>query len=370
MSKKDISVRKGISNAASRDSHAANLVQIQNVHFRKLMDSLKNDVGNDVSWVDQASLHPNKVRIYITELCNSRCRTCNFWKNNNEIKLETKTWLGILNQIRNLGVLSLEFVGGEPTLRADLPDLITRAKELGYVNILVSSNGLLLSDSYIKELIACGVNGFHISLDGLRDTYNYVRGGDWFEKVVHAISSIAEAGIPVLVLTNLTSQVINELEELVGLVHSMGGHWTVNIIENLKYGFVGVDLNELSISSANEIEKAVSILMRIKERYPSSCELRNEDILYIKNYLNDPSRERNVPCTLGFRDIYLDPRGNVYSACMSMKPVGNVLDTKLADIVRSQRMKANLKAMLLRQCGGCTCGYSQRAELMNQKPIL
>jgi MoaA/NifB/PqqE/SkfB family radical SAM enzyme len=216
-----------------------------------------------------------------------------------------------------------------------LPDLIRNANELGYASILVSSNGFLLNDVYIKELIGCGVNGFHISLDGLRDTYNYVRGVDWFEKVLSAISSIVKAGIPVLVLTNLTRQVIDELEALVDLVH--------------------------------DLEKVISILSRIKKRYPSTCVLRDTDILYIKDYLYDPQRESEVPCSLGFRDIYLDPRGNVYSACMSMNAVGNVLDTPLVEIVQSRQMKSNLKAMLLRQCGGCTCGYSQRAELMHKK---
>jgi hypothetical protein len=50
-----------------------------------------------------------------------------------------------------------------------------------------------------------------------------------------------------------------------------------------------------------------------------------------------------------------------------MNPVGNVLDAQLVDIVQSRQMKSNLKAMLLRRCGGCTCGYSLRAELMHGK---
>ena len=337
----------------------------QHVRFQTLMDSIRKDEGKEVSWVDHAYPQPANARIYITELCNSRCLTCNFWKNKNEVQLDTETWKDILRQIRRAGVSSIEFVGGEPTVRPDLPDLIKKVKELGFVQILISSNGLLLNDVYIKELINCGVNGFHISLDGLRDTYNFVRGIDGFEKALSAISSIAKAKIRVLVYTNLTRQVIDELETLVERVHGLGALWTVNIIENLKYGFSGVYLDNLSISSSADIEKVISTLSRIKQRYSLSCVLRDSDILYIKDYLYDPQREKKVPCSIGFRDIYLDPRGNVYSACMSMNSVGNVLDTQLVDIVRSRQMKSNLKAMLLRQCGGCTCGYSQRAELMH-----
>jgi len=355
---------------ANRDSVSANFAQLQHAHFQALMDSIWKGKGKDVSWVNHAILQPGNVRIYITELCNSRCLTCTFWRSKQEVKLDTKTWKDILCQIRNAGISSLEFVGGEPTIRPDLPALIREARELEFSTILVSSNGLLLNDKSINELIGCGVNSFHISLDGLRDTYSFVRGGDWFKNALSAISRIAQAGIPVLVLTNLTRQVIDELETLVGIVRGLGASWAVNIIENLKYGFKGVDLVELAISSKDDIEKVISILSRIKQRFSSTCILREVDILYIGDYLADPQREREVPCSLGFNDIYLDPRGNVYSACMSMNPVGNVLNTQLVEIIQSGQMKLNLKSMLLRQCGGCTCGYPQRAELMHGRTKL
>jgi MoaA/NifB/PqqE/SkfB family radical SAM enzyme len=162
--------------------------------------------------------------------------------------------------------------------------------------------------------------------------------------------------------------VIVELEELAGLVCGLGAYWGVNITENLKYGFAGVNLDGLVISESGDIEKVITILKRIKSRYTIRCILRDVDIQYIGNYLRNPRSEAEIPCTLGFDGVYLDPRGNVYSACMSMKPVGNVLKTDWEDILRSPQMRTNLKAMLLRRCGGCTCGYAQRAERMQGLP--
>jgi MoaA/NifB/PqqE/SkfB family radical SAM enzyme len=364
----DFLVNKDFSNA-SNDSTFAIRAKEQQSRFKKLMDQIRKNGVRDVAWVDHADPCLANARIYLTELCNSHCLTCNFWKSKNEVQLDTITWKDILQQIRSIGITSLEFVGGEPTMRADLLDIIKEARELRFASILISSNGFLLNDGYISKLIDCGANGFHISLDGLRDTYRYVRGVDWFEKVLLAISSIAKTKAHVLVLTNLTRQVIDDLEALADIVQGMGAFWAVNIIENLKYGFAGVDLATLSISSSDDIEKVISILLRIKRRHSTACLLRDSDILYIKDYLYDPQRERSVPCTLGFKDIYLDPRGNVFTACMSMNPIGNVLTTKLRDIVQSGHMKSNLKAMLLRQCRGCTCGYPQRAELMKKNQL-
>jgi MoaA/NifB/PqqE/SkfB family radical SAM enzyme len=349
---------------------SANLMKIQFANVRKLLNLIELRMEKNVEWIDHSFPILDNARIYITELCNSRCQSCNFWKIKYEAQLQTKTWIGILKQIRNMGISSIEFVGGEPTLRPDLPELIKNARGLGFDSIMISTNGLLLNDNYINQLVGCGLNSLRLSLDGLRDTYNYIRGVDGFEKVLQSLSSSAKAGVRTLVFTNLTRQVIDELEAVVDLVNGLSAYWSVNIIENMKYGFAGVNLEKIAITSHADIERVISILLKIKQKYPLNCMLQDTDILYIKDYLYDPLREKKVPCTLGFRDIYLDPRGNVYSACMSMNPVGNILEAQLSKIVQSQKMQTNLKAMILRRCGGCTCGYSQRAELMNAIPIL
>lgn len=330
----------------------------------KLMDSVQRGGNRDLSWLDRTPIRPVKAKIYLTELCNSRCRTCNFWKRNHEDMLDTESWKRMFADIRSVGISTVEFIGGEPTIRQDLPDLVKAAGELGFSKIRLSSNGLSLTDTMIEKLIQYGMNGLNISIDGLRDTYHYLRGVDGFERALQAASTTARAGISVDVYTNLTRQVIPELEAIVNIVEGIGAHWMANIVENMKYGFVGVSLDELAITSLAEIEEAISILARIRLMKPQACLLRDPDVIFIREFLLDPRREKSVPCALGFDDIYLDPRGFVYSACMSIKPVGRLLEEDLSEIIQSARMKANLKAMLNRECGGCTCGYPQRAELM------
>jgi PqqA peptide cyclase len=46
-------------------------------------------------------------------------------------ELDTATWLRVLDEAADLGVLQVAFSGGEPTLRRDLEDLIARAAGLG-----------------------------------------------------------------------------------------------------------------------------------------------------------------------------------------------------------------------------------------------
>lgn len=344
------------------------LARIRQERFATLVEANDTGTAADLSWVDGTPMIQNSAVIYITEKCNSRCITCNAWKPKKEEQLSTDTWIDILSQIRAAGFSSVEFVGGEPLLRPDLPKLTAAAKQLGFATVMVSSNGFLIDRKRLDNLIEHGVNSFHISVDGMRETYQYIRGVDWFDKVVNAIDMISEAKIPLLILTNLVRQNIIELEEIVSMAKAHGAYWFANILENQKFLFKGIDMADIQISEQADIDRTIEKLYAIRAAYPQTCVLSEADIRYIKDFLEEPGREKQVPCPLGFTESYLDASGNVYPGCMSLKPVGNVTRSNLQAILNSSKMRSRLKSMLRRRCPGCTCGYPQRAQLMHMLP--
>lgn len=66
---------------------------------------------------------------------------------------------------------SLQFSGGEPTVRNDLPDLIREAKKAGITHIEVNTNGLRLAEDidYFKKLLDAGLSTLYLQFDGLRE---------------------------------------------------------------------------------------------------------------------------------------------------------------------------------------------------------
>lgn len=66
---------------------------------------------------------------------------------------------------------SLQFSGGEPTLRNDLPDLVAEAKKAGITHVEVNTNGLRLAEDvdYFKRLLDAGVSTLYLQFDGLRE---------------------------------------------------------------------------------------------------------------------------------------------------------------------------------------------------------
>ena len=81
-------------------------------------------------------------------------------------------------------------VNDEPLLVKDLGKRIAFARKHGFMDILMTTNGLLLSGDRIKEVIEAGVTRILFSLDACtRETYRKVRGGN-LDNVLRAIAGV------------------------------------------------------------------------------------------------------------------------------------------------------------------------------------
>ena len=77
-------------------------------------------------------------------------------------ELTTQEWERVLENIWNAGVPHVVFTGGEPTLRDDLPELISKTEQIGIVSGLLT-DGLKLTDKkYLDTLLVSGLD--HIML--------------------------------------------------------------------------------------------------------------------------------------------------------------------------------------------------------------
>jgi MoaA/NifB/PqqE/SkfB family radical SAM enzyme/glycosyltransferase involved in cell wall biosynthesis len=332
---------------------------------RKMRDALLTSGAKiPESEINNLPLTLENAVLYITEMCNSRCITCHAWKIKSENKLPTESWKLVLERLRSIGIRTVEFVGGEPLLRKDLTELAAEARRLGFTGILVSTNGFLLTAERLAQCLSAGVNSFHVSLDGFHETYRAIRGRDWSDNIRKTLVWIAESNAELLVLTILTRRNLAELEDIVSFVSDIGARWFPNILESGKYLFKGVDTSRLTITESKEVEDLVTKLKSLKARFPHTVSIGMAEIDYLHQYLTNLSKESLIPCTTGFDSIYLDPEANLYTACMSLKPIGNLLKEPPAALIDSTQMRQRLLAMVRRHCPGCTCGYTQRAGYM------
>jgi len=64
---------------------------------------------------------------------------------------------------------AVQFSGGEPTMRDDVPALIRKAKELGFHQVQIATNGIRIANDidYLAELKAAGLSTIYLHFDGI-----------------------------------------------------------------------------------------------------------------------------------------------------------------------------------------------------------
>jgi MoaA/NifB/PqqE/SkfB family radical SAM enzyme len=107
---------------------------------------------------------PIWVHLWITDKCNEICSYCHVKDNSTEdptiSDLKTR-----IDHISELGAVGVAFMGGEPTLRTDLSDLILHADSNDLISFM-TTNGKLLTPESIIGYSALGLDILEISIDG------------------------------------------------------------------------------------------------------------------------------------------------------------------------------------------------------------
>jgi uncharacterized radical SAM superfamily Fe-S cluster-containing enzyme len=157
------------------------------------------------------SHHNQKTCTTILEVssqCNLRCPVC-FAASPAEAKKDPT-----LNQIERrlkktldcAGPCPIQFSGGEPTLREDLPQIVALARKLGFDHVQINTNGIRLAQDFefAQALKDSGVTDFFLQFDGVTDdVYARIRGMALFSAKQRAIETCATLKIAVILVPTL-----------------------------------------------------------------------------------------------------------------------------------------------------------------------
>ena len=127
----------------------------------------------------------------VTNRCNLHCRFC-FAKggeNSEDPSIEElKESIDIISE--KCGGPLIQFSGGEPTVRDDLPELIRYAKTVGCSYTQVNTNGIRIAEDpdFAGQLAASGLDIVFLKFDGVNDDiYTNLRGRKLLETKLRAI---------------------------------------------------------------------------------------------------------------------------------------------------------------------------------------
>ncbi|MFA5139128.1 MAG: radical SAM protein [Elusimicrobiota bacterium] len=201
--------------------------------------------------------------------CNARCLFCYHASDLRGKDLPLRDAAKALLAGRKEGCWIAYFIGGEITLRPDLPAILALARSLGYPCVQVMSNGLRLADPvYARSIVDAGANLFRISIHGhdagLHDKLVGVPGAH--KKVMRALDNLLGLGAEISVNHTLNALNYRTLPLFIeGLVSRFPTLKDINIIFSHYRGEMSVnqDLLKVRVSeTAPYVLQAMDILLR------------------------------------------------------------------------------------------------------------
>lgn len=105
---------------------------------------------------------------------------------------------------------NIQLSGGEPTIRDDLPEIVTMGRELGFSFVQVNTNGLRLGRDleYVKALAESGLSSIFLQFDAVSDeVYRRLRGRAMMEPKMRAIEACGRYGIGVVLVPTIVPDV-------------------------------------------------------------------------------------------------------------------------------------------------------------------
>lgn len=163
------------------------------------------------------------VFLEITKKCNLNCLHCgsDCSKDLKSPELTTDSWFKIIDYLANVYSKNIAFVltGGEPLLHPDIYNIGGHISSKGMRWGMVT-NGVLLHKNNIEKLINSGIFSITVSLDGLKNSHNWLRNNsNAFDKTLEALQLTGFSNIKYRdVVTCVTNRNLKELNDIANLL--------------------------------------------------------------------------------------------------------------------------------------------------------
>mgnify|MGYP001274419353 FL=1 len=190
--------------------------------------------------LDRFGRNIHYLRISLTDHCNLRCVYCmpeDMTFRPNSAMLQDDELLRLVGVFARLGFDKIRLTGGEPTVRANVAEVVRQIAETpGIQSLSMTTNGVLL-EKLARPLKAAGLQRVNVSLDTV-DPERFKRITRWgkLEQVWAGIQAAEEAGLTPVKINAVVVRGFNDgdVTDLARLTLQHG--WQVRFIEMMPFG--------------------------------------------------------------------------------------------------------------------------------------
>jgi len=246
----------------------------ENKPLKRLALSYLEGIGMFGFKMPTIPIGPPVVFWSVTHRCNLNCTHCYVDQDSEEMPFDEAC--SIIDQLSEAKNFIIVFFGGEALIRNDIFDLMKYAVSKN-INVALASNGTFITAQMAKKLKDIGIGYVQVSIDGLKDVHEQIRGNGTFEKAISAIKNCLNEGLYTCIGTTITKLNVHEIYELTELAKSL----KVQKFEIVDFVPSGKASAKAQISlSPIQIEKFSAIVCDIwqkliEEGYPLTLSYKN-----------------------------------------------------------------------------------------------
>lgn len=309
------------------------------------------------------TLNPTVLQLNVNARCNAKCGMCNIWQTENPTQISLQKFEQIFKDPLFQGIEYVCVSGGEPTLRRDLPDVISIMMEvmplLRQVSIpttgIATGRSLSFFSPIAKECFDRKV-GFSIgiSLDGVGEVFDQVRGvPGGYQKVITTILALKKLNqdieFSLHINPTITALNVYDCYNLVKVSRELeiGINFVMGIF--LETYYRNTDLIE-NLSLTQEAAHFLRIFLR--EQIKQQPIMSKEAYYYEKVLEMMDGAKRSLPCPYQDQGLVIDHTGDV-SYCINSQPIGNLHDKTASSIYYNPENLHYRRKMKKEMCPDC-----------------
>ncbi|CAG0913303.1 unnamed protein product [Notodromas monacha] len=254
---------------------------------RKLRPQLAKQDTSD-ALTDLHGRYHSYLRISLTEKCNLRCSYCmpeeGVSLTPGQKLLTTQEILSLARLFVDEGVRKIRLTGGEPTIRKDLPEIISGLKGIPKLEtVTMTTNGIVLK-TRLSALKDAGLDGLNISLDTLIPAkFEFLTRRPGWKKVMEGIETALSLGYSPVKLNVVAMRGVN-CDEIVDFVtFTKEKNVDVRFIEYMPF-----DGNKWNVKKMIPYSEMLDL---IRAQYP--------ELERLEDHPNDTSKAFKVPGFMG-----------------------------------------------------------------------
>jgi cyclic pyranopterin phosphate synthase len=205
----------------------------------------------------------NYLRISVTDRCNLRCIYCMPPEGISLMShydiLSYEEIYTLVKAAAELGINKVRLTGGEPLVRAGLPELVRMLADIETIDdISLTTNGILLAQ-HAAELKEAGLHRVNVSLDTLKpERFQQITRCGNLEDTLRGIAVAGEAGLNPVKINMVVMAGINDDELPDFAAKTVRDGWHVRFIERMPVN--GADSESIKLVSVSEMKKRIASL--------------------------------------------------------------------------------------------------------------